>query len=66
LEVGKYRVGVLMDMTYNLGSLNAWVKFRQAINSNHYSQAAKEISNSLYATQVGKRAERNSAIIRDG
>ena len=52
-------------MTFNLGSLKAWVKLTEAIEEGDFDEAAKQIMQSKYATQVGRRARRNMLIMRD-
>lgn len=49
---------VLIDMSYNLGlpKLLQFTKFREAIKNKNFIQAAKEMENSQWARQVGKRA----------
>ena len=42
------RKAVLIDMTYNLGSLK-WVKFTAAIKNKDWNKAAVEIIDSKYA-----------------
>lgn len=56
---------VTVDMSYNLGKprLSKFVKFRAAINSKDYIQAAMQIKNSRYYTQVTNRADRNINIL---
>lgn len=62
------RTAVILDMTYNLGSIRAdkWPKFNAALRSCKWEEAAKEIMDSKYAKQVKSRAVRNAAIMRDG
>lgn len=54
-DLSSERQAVLIDMTFNLGSVR-WPKLTNAINEKEYDQAAEEILDSKYATQVGKRA----------
>lgn len=53
------RTAVILDMTYNLGSIR-WPKLTQAIHKCDWSEAAKQILDSKYANQVGIRADRNA------
>ena len=59
------RTAVVLDMTYNLGSIK-WPKLTQAIHACNWKKAGDEIMDSLYAKQVKNRARRNAAIMRDG
>ncbi len=61
------RTAVVLDMTYNMGSLrqDKWPKLHQAVQNRNWVEAGKEIMNSRYAKQVKSRAVRNSAIMRD-
>lgn len=53
------RKGVLVNMAFNLGSrLGQFKKFLAAIEDQDYSLAAKEMLDSKWSTQVGKRANR--------
>lgn len=65
VELGEPREACLIDMTYNMGSVR-WPKFTKNIKEGDYREAAIQVMNSKYATQVGKRAKRNACIIRDG
>jgi lysozyme len=62
------RTAVILDMTYNMGSVRPenWPKLHQAVRSCSWAEAGKEIMNSLYAKQVKTRAVRNAAIMTDG
>jgi lysozyme len=59
------RTAVLIDMTFNLGSVR-WPKLTAAIKKKDWANAAKEIMDSKYANDVGERARRNACIMRDG
>jgi lysozyme len=63
LERGQ-KIG-LIDMCYNLGinKLLDFQKFLDALKIGDIEVAQKELANSLWAKQVGKRAERISALI---
>ena len=62
------RAGVLLDMTYNMGiaRLGGFVKMLAAVRAGDYDLAATEMMASLWAHQVGPRAERLAAIMRTG
>ncbi len=49
---------IIIDMSFNLGGngINKFVKFRSAIEAKNYKEAAKELKNSLYFKQTGRRA----------
>ena len=49
---------ILVDLSFNLGysGLGKFTRFRAAIASRDYKSAAKELENSLWAKQVGRRA----------
>ena len=49
-------------MTFNMGSVR-WPKLTKAIEQEDFEEAGKQIMNSKYATQVKKRAVRNSRIM---
>ena len=50
---------VLVDMTYSLGpnKIRDFKKFKAAIDSKDYKTAAKELENSRWYTQTGRRAK---------
>ena len=52
---------VVVDMAYNLGAggLSSFVNFKEAIRSNDWNGAAKEMANSKYCKQVKSRCTRN-------
>lgn len=56
----------LIDMYYNLGwpRLSKFKEMLKAIDKGKYELAAKELLRSKYATQVGKRAERNAELLK--
>ena len=58
---------VVTDLAYNLGSggLSQFKKFKAAIQSQNWSQAANELNNSAYCRQVGTRCTRNKAQIKE-
>lgn len=59
------RQDVLIDMAYNLGieGLMKFRKFLSAVNEGQFSRAAYEMNNSLWADQVGRRAEKLSRMM---
>jgi lysozyme len=59
---------VYLDMLYNMGYLKfkEFKKMRQAVLNGKWFEVAVEIINSKYAQQVGKRAEENAALMREG
>lgn len=62
------RFAIVVDMAFNLGHsrLQAFVKFRAALEAQDFDRAAAELRNSRYYKQVGARAERNAALIATG
>ncbi len=62
------RLFVLVDMVYNMGlsSLFGFKKMLAAIDKGDYETAAKELLNSSYALQVGKRAKENAHMMETG
>jgi lysozyme len=57
---------VLVDMAFNLGQtrLSGFIKFISAIDKCDWNAAAREMRNSVWARQVGKRADRNIYIMK--
>lgn len=64
IDVG--RQAVLCDMAFNLGRnrLSRFFKFIHAVNSGDYNTAADEMLDSLWAKQVGRRAQTLANIMR--
>jgi lysozyme len=62
------RAGVLLDMTYNMGiaRLAGFTKMLAAVRAGDYDAASVEMLNSLWAYQVGPRADRLAAIMQTG
>ena len=60
LALDDVRQGVLANMAFNLGKerLAKFVHLLAAVNELRYADAANEMKQSLWYTQVGKRAER--------
>lgn len=68
VSLDEARKGAVLDMAYNLG-LAGFLKFRKLIGhlaSREWEEAAKEALDSLWATQVGRRAIEIAQIIREG
>lgn len=67
-ELSPIRQVVLVDMTFNLG-ITGLLKFKNTlrlIEEGKYSAAAKEMLNSRWAKQVGRRAKRLSRMMESG
>ena len=67
-DLNDVRKAVVIDLVYNLGK-EGFNKFRQTrafINIGHFNNAWKALKASKWFTQVGNRAIRNCAILRDG
>ena len=62
------RQAVLIDMCYNLGisRLLKFKRFLSALEQDYYDLAAREMLDSLWAKQVGQRAERLALIMKTG
>lgn len=62
------RQHVVLDMAFNLGvpRLLKFVKFLAALEAHKWDVAADEMLDSVWAKQVGKRAQTLAAMIRDG
>ena len=67
-ELSSNRKVVLMDMAFNLGKsrLKRFVKMWEALDNKNYDRAAKEMLDSLWATQVGQRALTLADLMREG
>ncbi len=59
LELSEVRQRVLINMTFNMGinRLKGFKKMWRALEQKYYFAAAKEMANSKWHSQVGKRAE---------
>ena len=68
LDLNPVRRGVMLDMLFNLGvsRLVKFQKFLTALQVKNYDKAADEMLDSKWATQVGKRAEKLSEMMRRG
>jgi lysozyme len=67
-QLEKPRQDVVLSMIFNLG-LAGFLKFQGAIHlieTGHYDDAAKEMLDSHWAKQVGKRATELSELMRTG
>jgi lysozyme len=62
------RRAVLINMSFNLGlsRLAGFKKFRKAVEAGDYPTAAAEMTHSVWALQVGRRAERLSNLMKAG
>lgn len=61
------RQRALVNMAFNLGArLMQFKRFRAALLAGNYDQAAEEMLDSLYAKQVGDRAQRIATMLRTG
>lgn len=59
---------VMIDLCFNLG-IRKLLQFQKALNSiatGYYIRAGEQLMQSLYAKQVGKRAERNAKCLQTG
>ena len=59
---------ILIDMCFNLGinRLKTFKKMIKAIENKDFSLAAEEMRSSLWARQVGKRAEQLAVLMKEG
>jgi len=67
-SLSKNRQLVLVDMMFNLGKTR-FLKFKKmikAVKDEDFEEAAKQILDSRYATQVPNRAKRNIDLMREG
>jgi len=63
-----YRKAAILDMLFNLG-LSRFKRFKKmlsALEKHDYQEAANQMLDSRWATQVGKRADRLAEIMRTG
>ena len=62
------RKAVLMDMYHNMGltRLMRFKKMLKAVQFNDYDEAARQIEDSRYFVQVGRRARRNYYMMKFG
>jgi lysozyme len=67
LALDEVRQAALKNMAFNLGSrLGEFRKFLAHLEAREYEQAAKEMTDSVWATQTGPRAQRLAEQIRSG
>ena len=68
LSLDDVRRAVILDMLFNLGYKRflGFRKFVQAVKERDWEKAAKEMLDSKWARQVGKRAERLAYMMRTG
>lgn len=55
---------IVIDMTYNTGSLHKWRRFRAALDRQDYAAAADSMHRSLWRRQTGRRAEHLIELMR--
>ncbi|MEZ6190092.1 MAG: hypothetical protein R3C45_02255 [Phycisphaerales bacterium] len=55
---------IVIDMTYNTGSLSKWRRFRAALDRQDYAAAADSMHRSLWRRQTGRRAEHLIELMR--
>ncbi|EIE26191.1 lysozyme-like protein [Coccomyxa subellipsoidea C-169] len=62
------RQAVLIDMAFNLGraGLAGFVNFKRALEAEDYEEAARQMLDSRWARQTGRRATEDAAIMRSG
>ena len=62
------RKAVLVNMCFNLGRsrLSAFVRFLGAVSDGRFNDAADEMLASMWAVQVGQRAQRLAKMMREG
>lgn len=67
-QLSDNRKAVLVSMAFNVGKqgLSGFAKLRAAIAAGDFTQAAVEMMNSRWSTQVGRRADRLSKLMREG
>lgn len=68
LPEDEVRARALINMAFNLGGykLGQFKKFIKAFTDGKFDEAADEMLNSKWATQVGARAQRLAKMIREG
>lgn len=65
-QCNEVRQAVIVSMCFQLGSLAAWVHFRNALSAGDYNAAADAGLDSLWARQTPARAERQMQMLRTG
>lgn len=65
-ELSDVRKAVMMDLYHNLGitRLLGFKKMLRALQFGQFDEAAKELKDSRYYNQVGRRAQRNYCMLR--
>lgn len=68
VTLGANRFGVIIDMIFNLGydRLSKFKKMWSALQQFRYHEAAAEMLDSMWATQVGSRAQELATIMATG
>jgi len=68
VELDSARFEVLINMAFNMGigGLLGFRKFLAELQDRHFEAAAKEMLDSRWAEQVGRRAEELAQIVRTG
>jgi lysozyme len=68
IQVDDVRFAVITDMMFNLGykGLSKFKNMLAALQSEDYVTAAREMLNSKWRTQVGKRAEKLAEMMETG
>jgi len=65
--INRVRRAVLIDMAFNLGGrLKRFKRMLRALEQENYSEAAVQMLDSRWATQVGRRATRLAKMMRTG
>ena len=57
---------VIVDMTFNLGSLTGWPNFRKEVCASQWSDAANNMKNTLWCDQVKSRCTDNVNRMKKG
>ena len=64
--LSKARKAVVISMIFNIGSIGSFVKFRAALNVKDHDLAAKEMLDSAWSRQFGRRAQELATMMRSG
>lgn len=65
-DLDEVRYAVLVDMAFNLGSLNGWPIFLEQVRTGKYAEAAANMRSTKWAKQVKTRAERLADMMESG
>lgn len=65
-QLDEVRYAVLLDMTFNLGSLAGWPIFLGQVSAGNYMDAAANMRSAKWAGQVGVRAVRLARMMETG